>query len=280
MPEGPEIRRAADQIGEALIGRSCYRVWFGLDRLKPFAAKLSGCRVTTVETHGKAMLTRFDNDLTIYSHNQLYGRWFVQPAGGEPETNRQRRLAIYNADYTAFLYSASEIEVLDRGEIERHPFLSRLGPDPLHPSTDETTILGRLTEPAMLNRQLGGLLTDQGFIAGLGNYLRCEILFCSGLHPRTKIRDCSDQQLINLARQIIRLPRQSRETSGITNQIDDAHRMMADGASFESARFWVFRREGLSCHRCNKPIESASHGGQRCYLCPGCQPINYVPLGN
>ena len=77
MPEGPEIRRAADKVAAVLVGKRVDEVRFGLSDLKPFEERLSGQTVTAVDTRGKAMLTRFDNGLTIYSHNQLYGRWYT-----------------------------------------------------------------------------------------------------------------------------------------------------------------------------------------------------------
>ena len=40
------------------------------------------------------MLIRFDNGLTTFSHNQLYGRWFTVPAYQYPDNERQLRLAI------------------------------------------------------------------------------------------------------------------------------------------------------------------------------------------
>ncbi|MBA1332909.1 endonuclease VIII, partial [Candidatus Endoriftia persephone str. Guaymas] len=73
MPEGPEIRRAADAVESILKGRIASEVWFSLPRLQPFAA---------------------DNGLTLYSHNQLYGRWHCVRRGERPETRRQLRLRI------------------------------------------------------------------------------------------------------------------------------------------------------------------------------------------
>ena len=40
MPEGPEIRRAADKIAAKLEGRVVDEVYFGLPRLEPFAEDL------------------------------------------------------------------------------------------------------------------------------------------------------------------------------------------------------------------------------------------------
>ena len=271
MPEGPEIRRAADEVSAALKDRETVEVWFGLDRLKPFEARLTGSKVIAVDTRGKAMLTRFDNGLTIFSHNQLYGRWHSGRASNFPETNRSLRLAIHNLEASALLYSASDIDVLDEIALSAHPFLCKLGPDVLEPSTSIAVILQRMESPRFRARRLGNLLTDQTFLAGLGNYLRCETLFVAGLHPTLRPVDCSEEQKEQLAQAIPRLSRQSYETAGITNDLALAKRLMSRGADFESSRFHLFRRQGKPCYRCGSAIEKISAGGQACYICPGCQ---------
>lgn len=273
MPEGPEIRRAADQVEAALQARPLVRVHFGLDHLKSQGAALTGYQVTRVDTHGKAMLTRFDNQLTLYTHNQLYGRWATGPADLPADGRRQLRIALITDSSAAHLYSASTIELLNDAQLQAHPFLSKLGPDILHPTTDKACLLERLTQAAFRNRRLGNLLTDQTFVAGLGNYLRCEILFVSGLHPTLRPTDCNEEQLASLTHALIELPRQSYHTGGITNDPATADRLMSAGASFEQARFYLFRREGLPCYRCGHSIHKTPNAGQPCYYCSQCQPI-------
>ncbi len=91
MPEGPEIRRAADKIEAVLKDKTVEKVEFGLQPLKKFAKSLKGTTVLSLETRGKALLTHFDSGLTIYSHNQLYGIWKVVKRDKLPNTNRQLR---------------------------------------------------------------------------------------------------------------------------------------------------------------------------------------------
>ena len=40
MPEGPEIRRAADSLEAAIKGKPLTDVWFAFPQLKPFEAPL------------------------------------------------------------------------------------------------------------------------------------------------------------------------------------------------------------------------------------------------
>ena len=64
------------------------KVQFELPRLKRFESAVSGQVVTAVRTHGKALIIHFDEGLSMYSHNQLYGKWMVRKRGSLPNTNR------------------------------------------------------------------------------------------------------------------------------------------------------------------------------------------------
>ena len=205
MPEGPEIRRAADQIAAALVGEPTRRVSFSQPALRRQGARFKGYRVRDVETRGKAMLTHFEHGLTIYSHNQLYGVWKIVGAGERPDTKRSLRLAIETASHSALLYSASDISVWATEDLHRHPFLARLGPDILNPNLGWRDVASRLAEPAFAGRKLGDILLDQGFVAGLGNYLRSEILFAAGLSPHRRPGDLGRAERGRLARSVLGL---------------------------------------------------------------------------
>jgi endonuclease-8 len=272
MPEGPEIRLAADRVAAALVGRTTTRVSFDFDRLKQFEPLLTGCRVIDVKTRGKAMLTCFENEWVIYSHNQLYGRWYTCPQGELPDTRRQLRAAIHNSDYCALLYSASDIEVMRLKDLGKHPFLIRLGPDILSEQPGPREIVDRLQSKNFRNRQLAGLLLDQRFLAGLGNYLRAEILTAARLHPLTKPADCSERQLLKLARTIIRLTLRSYRTGGIINPPGLVKKLMTEGKTEkEDYRFNTYNRENQPCYVCGHEIESSNAGGRKMYFCPFCQ---------
>ena len=273
MPEGPEIRRVRNRLAEVLEGRRASRIEFHLPALTEWNGRFDASTIRSVESRGKALLTHLDNGYSIYSHNQLYGRWFVTKSGERPSTGRQLRLAIHVPEHSAWLFSASAIEVWPTIDLGKHPFLARLGPDVLDPGTTAELVLERLGQKNWNRRQLGGFLTEQSFLAGLGNYLRCEILFVAGIHSRQRPCDLDPGQLERLARAIVELPRQSLETGGITNDLQRARRLLDGGASFEEARFHLFRRAGLPCRRCGTPIVLIrKKGGQVCYLCPACQP--------
>lgn len=273
MPEGPEIRLAADKIEKALRPHPVTEVFFAFDHLKPFEADLMGCRVTRIETRGKAMLTHFDNGLSVYSHNQLYGKWMVRKAQNFPDTNRQLRFAVHNAKKSALLYSASDIQILSSpSEIENHPFLSKLGPDVLSSGIKPQQLYERLKSKKHHRRRLSTLYLDQHYLAGIGNYLRSEILFVAKLHPYLRPIDCSDEQLMALAEASIEISYQSYKYKGVTNDLDLANQLKAEGARYRDYRYWVFGRKDKPCYECGTPIIKEMVSNRRIYYCPTCQP--------
>ena len=274
MPEGPEIRRAADRLGRVLEGRRVTEVTLARDRyaaLLDAAARLGGRRVRQVEPRGKAILTHFEGGITIYSHNQLYGEWAIF-RGEPPASHLQTRLTIRTDSHCAVLYSASDIAILDTAAVPRHPYVARLGVELLDPSTRLADVLAQVCAAPFARRTLAALLLDQGFLAGIGNYLRSEILFVARLAPQWRPAELSAPQLAALARAALHLTRRSYRLRGITNVPDLARRLKARGWPYARYRHWVFDREGEACHRCGSPIRRVDIGGRGLFLCDHCQP--------
>ena len=270
MPEGPETRRTADRLLQALKSLPAKAVNFSFEHLRRYEHVLSGQSIIDVESRGKAILIHFNNDLSIYTHNQLYGRWVVRKPYHYPKTNRQLRLAIHNENQSALLYSASEIEVLTPAQIAVHRYLAKLGPDVLRATPQE--VLARLQDQKHRRRQLSGLLLDQGFFAGIGNYLRSEILFIAGLHPHGRPVDCSGEQLERLAVAVVTTPQQSYRHNGITNDLEQVRVLKAEGQKRSQYRHWVFGRANQPCRLCGQAIAKEVAAGRRVYFCLFCQP--------
>lgn len=271
MPEGPEIWRTADSLTKALKDQPIEDLYFAFDELKDYEAKLKGQSVENVEARGKALLTFFDNNHVMYSHNQLYGKWMVSNSGKQPDTNRSLRVAIHNGKKSAYLYSASDIEMLEREEVDQHSYIKKLGPDVLHPETTYEDVLRQYQSGEFKNRKLTTLLLDQGFISGIGNYLRSEIMFYAKVNPRKKLRAYSNEQKEALAGATFKLTRRSYETGGITNDPEIVEALKREDASRSDYRHFVYKRTDDRCHKCGTIIEKEKNGGRKIYFCPNCQ---------
>jgi len=272
MPEGPEIRRAADRVHKAIAGHAAQNVYFHHDHLRRFEEALTGRRVEQVTSKGKAMLTFFAGELVVYSHNQLYGRWQTVAPGARPNTQRSLRFAVDTPHRSALLYSASEIEVLTRDDLDDHHFLARLGPDALDAAVKPDHIAERLASKTFRRRALASLLLDQGFVAGLGNYLRSDILFEAGVSPRARPSDLDDGTRRELARAILAITRRGYRKNSVTNDPERVKRMRADGKRRREYRHLAYARTGKPCFRCETRMVREDIGGRGLYYCPTCQP--------
>ena len=248
MPEGPEIRRAADMLSTAIVGKTLTAAWFAFPALKIYEQRLAGTQVTQIVTRGKALLTCFSNDLVLYSHNQLYGVWRVGLPETLPETKRDLRVRLTTADSAVSLYSASDIDMLTTEQLSTHPFLQRIGPDVLDMTVTAEQVQERLLSPRFRRRQFSGLLLDQTFLAGLGNYLRAEILWQAELAPQHRATDLSPEQLMALSQALLEIPRLSYRTRGEGDE-----------------------RAGKPCARCGHLIERTVLSSRPFYGCSHCQ---------
>lgn len=263
--------RMAKKIQRNLGRAPIDEVWFAFDDLQPWAAKLAGQCIRSVETRGKALLVIFEQGQTIYTHNQLYGRWMFSAPDRRPDTKRQLRLALSTASRSALLYSASDIDVLAPGQAEQHPFISKIGLDILSSGATWEAVRAWMVQPRFRRRQLGHLLLDQAFLAGVGNYLRSEILYYAGLKPTQRMMDLNDQALDHLADACCEILWRSVRTGGITNDPERAETLKAAGWRRGDYRHYVFSRAGQACFDCDSPIEKATVSGRRLYCCPVCQ---------
>ena len=270
MPEGPETRRAADRLARVLVTAAPLEVRLFYPQIASWRESLSASPVREVTSRGKALLIRFESGLTFYSHSQLYGRWTVSRRDRQENSRRSLRAEFLTPTHAARLWSATEVRVLRSGEEETDPFLRRLGPD----------VLDRTSTPRLLQRQLEShkrksaahMMLDQSVFAGLGNYLRSEILFEARVHPDDRPADLGGEDLRSWSRAIRRVTRRAYREAGVTVPGDVARQARAGGEPRRTWRHWVFCRNGAACRVCGQEIERRRYGGRRLDFCPKCQP--------
>ena len=96
-----------------------------------------------------------------------------------------------------------DVDLVPTGEVEQHPYIATLGPDVLDARTTPAIMRKQLEDRRFRARSLGSLVLDQRFAAGLGNYLRSDILFVAGLRASAKQQDLDGETRKKLARAIL-----------------------------------------------------------------------------
>lgn len=273
MPEGPETHALADRLRQVLVRRKILDVGFLAPALRKESAALTGQRVRGVDARGKALLTRFGNGLVLYTHSHLFGFWRIEARGCEHDTATAPRVLLRTRTHSVRLFAAPSVRVVDERQVETIPYLAGLGPDVLAPGTTAATLATRTGQPPFARRPLAALLLDQGFAAGMGNYLRSEVLFAARLSPHRIAGTLDRNEAARLGRALLAVPRRSYraqlERAEVTPDLVSGKAYLADTPS--SFRFRMFERDGEACPRCGGPVRQERLAQRRLYWCPHCQ---------
>ncbi len=267
MPEGPEIFLAARAVHAAVAQQPVAVAWHD-PQLKTRARSLRGVPIVRVHARSKAMLTEFANGAELYSHNQLYGQWVVH-AANQPLLAKQIRLVISTAQHKVVLYSATDFAWLTAGQEHMHPYIAKLGPEALDGQVTAAQIAQRLMQ--FPRRVIADALLDQHVIAGLGNYLRADVLLVAKINPLRKIATLSLAELARIAKACKTLTQRSVQRDGVVRPWAQYQAACKAGLGYEAARFYAFDREGAPCWRCATPITRTTLGGRGLFYCPLCQ---------
>jgi endonuclease VIII len=294
MPESPEVRKYADALDTALSGRTIVslaaRTKDAHKWLQDNEMRLVGRRVERVVSHGKHLLGYIEGDFFFHSHLMMWGRWqTVGPAKkiDLPEKDRRERARIVVKGAAAILLSAPIFNVGEGDPYKKIEVLGTLGPDalPYHGPFKRAEFLRRLNEHK--DETIGAALLNQRIVAGLGNYLRAEVLFSCKLNPWRTVGDLTQRNLSCLSKTIPALARDAYKC-GATAAEEDRKRMVSDpslvyvpGREY-GTRHLVFRRTNLPCLRCGEKIrqlrqktiqnqEDEEERTRIVYFCAKCQ---------
>ncbi len=94
--------------------------------------------------------------------------------------------------------------------------LKEYGPDLLNDDITSEQYIARIRRIRSEVMTVAKFLLEQRYFAGVGNYLRCEILFRMGIHPLCKLKSLSDEKLAEMLYWSQRLIRESYLAGGVS----------------------------------------------------------------
>jgi endonuclease VIII len=271
MPEGDTIFRAARTLHRALAGRSVARfesVYPALTRVD-VDTPLTGRTVESVTSRGKHLLMAFSGDLVLHTHMRMNGSWHIyRPGEAWRAPARAMRVLVATADYVAVGFNVPVAEFLTARELARHPQIQALGPDLADPLFDRGEVVRRIR--ACGNDPIEDVLLNQRVISGIGNVLKSEVLFVSGINPLTSANVLTDEALDRLITVALRLMAMNvvespSGTPGIGRR--------TTGSLNPNAKLWVYARGGKPCRTCGTIIKVKTAGvdARLTYWCARCQ---------
>lgn len=305
MPEGPEVRKYADALDDVLSGRVILSLAARTKDARKWLEQnqqcIAGRTVERVVSHGKHLIGYIAGGFYFHSHLMMWGRWQtfvpVKRRGRKsamldlPDRDRRERARIVVDGGAAILLSAPIFNAGEGDPYEQIEILATLGPDalPYRGRFDAREFQQRLLQQQYQHETIGAALLNQEIVAGLGNYLRAEILFACKLNPWLMVGELTKRNLTCLTRTIPQLARDAYER-GATAPQPDRERMASDPSLVYQAgreygtRHMVFRRTNLPCLRCGETVrqlrqqttrrEDADEKRTRIvYFCPSCQSV-------
>ena len=121
------------------------------------------------------------------------------------------------------------------------------------------------------NTTIKAAILDQTVLAGVGNIYADEGLWGAKIHPATRVKDVSKEQIADLWREIRDVMNLAIEKGGSTDR-NYVNAEGKKGSYMDFAR--AFRREGFGCPRHpDVLIEKIRVAGRGTHICPVCQPF-------
>lgn len=238
-----------------------------------FAQRLTGQTVTALDRRAKYLLASLSAGETLLMHLGMSG-WFhlvfERPQGRTPRRTAKAdphdHVVFHMSSGAAIVFNDPRrfgmMDLVPAGRLQRHPVLSKLGPEPLSDDFDAAALAracrGKKTS-------LKAALLDQRVVAGLGNIYASEALHLAGLSPRRRASTLASRS---------GAPREAahRLVAAIKRVLEEAIARLSK-RTYRDAPFLVYGRSGERCSRsgCTGTIRQRVQSGRSTFYCPVCQ---------
>ena len=271
MPELPEVTVISEDVAALAAGRRVLRAAVfrpDVTNVEPeeFTRRLVGKTLRGTGRRGKVILLDF-GDVVGAVHLVISGRVLRLPQWQDPDRMNTAVLEFEGGIVLAFTRLwLGYFDLYEPEDVEGHPLISRLGPDPLSEDFTPEYLIRAFRRKASVK----GLLLDQSVVAGLGNIYVDEVLFAAGVHPSRRADTLNPQEVREIHAATRDILHRAIELRGTT--FDSYHDAFGESGKFQH-QLKVFTREGEPCPVCGTTISRSRVAGRRTHSCPTCQPL-------
>jgi formamidopyrimidine-DNA glycosylase len=253
MPELPEVETVCRGLAVKLEGRRLRRVIQRRPDLRfplpaRFAARLQGRLIVRVDRRAKYILIHLDDGNVILGHLGMSGSMIADIA---PVTafDRHDHVIFETDDGTAIRFNDARrfgfMDLVAGRDLDRHPLLRKLGPEPLSPAFIGPTLAAAL---AGKKTSIKAALVDQQVVAGIGNIYASESLYRASISPRRMAKTIQGQRAERLVAAVKQVLSEAIAAGG--SSLRDFVQTNGELGYFQH-RWAVYEREGQPCPGCD-----------------------------
>lgn len=289
MPELPEVETIRVGLQALLPGRTITSIEHDWPKGFPNSPAdvnefIIGAEVVEVVRRAKVLLIELSTKYSLIIHLKMTGQMVFrgeqQFAAGHPNDSligelpdRSTRVMITFRDGSRLFFNDQRkfgwMRLIPTAEVPFIDFFQKVGPEPLSTEFTPKVLYERLQQRK--NTTIKAAILDQTVLAGIGNIYADEGLWGAKIHPSTRVKELSFEQVATLYRELIAVLRLSIQQGGSS----DKNYVNAHGGRGSYLQFAnVFRREGQPCTRCGSTIEKSRVAGRGTHTCPVCQRIS------
>lgn len=270
MIELPEAVVLSNQCNDVLKGKTVEEVlvnskphkfaWY-IDEGKDYQALLAG-KTFSYSTNIAGYVCLYFDDVQVVFHDGVNLRYAKK---SEESNNHQLLIRFTDGSHliaTVAMYGG--LYVTKKGVVPT-PYMrtSIESIDCLDPQFTFSHFISKAKDNLSLKAFLA---TEQRFV-GVGNGVIQDVLFKAGLHPKTKIRDCSETEMKLLYEKLISTVREMIALNGRDNEKDlfgtpGGYEVMMSNSKLKTP-----------CKICSGSIVKENYMGGSIYFCPNCQPM-------
>lgn len=260
MPELPDLEYILPRLREPLVGKQLEKieifepvVYRNLTGLQDWNPEL----VTSVFRRGPFLVLELEQTHLVI-HPMLAGRFAFN---GKKKAATAIRFA-FSDFYLDFIddKKMGKVYRARKEQLDQIPGYKKQGVDLLSKEFTEEYFR---KQAAKYRKQVRVFLMDQSILSAIGNAYADEILFEAMIHPKTRMNQLTEEQILGLYRAIGIVLRESiRTIEEQKPELDQKYR--------EHVK--VRNRKDQPCPRCGSRIRRANVLGYDSFFCPTCQP--------
>ena len=205
MPEGPEVTYLAWKLNKALRSKKLMHVDILAGRYTKHGASdgiaamaiAFPLKLERVYNKGKVIVFQFENHHTMISKLGLAG-WWVWGDSVDSAKKRWRVRFVFDGEpvYYCDTMNYGTLECTDNPSVLQAE-IDKLAPDVLNDKLKWVDLWERINRLSVAKRKwlIEDMLMDQQcLLSGVGNYLKCEILYDAGIAPTRAISSLSEDE--------------------------------------------------------------------------------------